>query len=265
MNTVIGLVRDLRHWRPMVATWLVAGVCLAVTGCGSSTSESDSPAANAKSGTGKNTPDAGGGKVPQVTSTELKRYAVADLRVQPGDPLPPLDGGNLQIAVPQEWDWARPQSDSGKQYLIGFHRKGSSLTNLPRILIEAEEAPAEFPTVTEASLDKFVQYVGSTVSADAVRVPVQPLILGDIPCSRHVESARRKTVSVPRQVIKTVVNGRMYTVSLEVLELQFELYRDAAYAVVASIQPPASSRASAVSPDPSEDPPIESGAATPEN
>lgn len=164
----------------------------------------------------------------------VKRYSVTELKVKPGDPMPPLDGGRLEIAAPVGWDWKRPSSG---EHIVGFHVKGGTLNSMPRILVSVDAAAtAGLDDLDEATVQEFAAAVTQQLQGAKLKAPVQAMLIGDVPCARYVESARKGNAWVARQFIKTVAGGRTYTVLLESYEDQFGTYRDAGYAVVASMK-----------------------------
>jgi hypothetical protein len=194
----------------------VATMCLALaTGCEVSTSTN--------TGNG----DSGGSGV--------KTYAISDIGTPVGDYMPPLDGGNLEIAAPQGWTWGRPGGD----YLTGFHPDGSTMNNLPRILVAVEPSPLPgVSTVAESQLDQLVDAVNTSLEGQELKAPVEPVVFGQNVCVRYGQLARRKNAIVARQIIKTVGGGRLYTVTLESYDRQFATNRPAAYAVAAGMKFP---------------------------
>lgn len=163
----------------------------------------------------------------------IKRYSLAELKAKPGDYMPPLDNGRIEIAPPEGWDWKRP----GSPYLTGFCEKGGSINNLPRILIKAEDNSfAGFENVTEENVVDFAIAVAQQLGDEKLLAPVEPMVLGDIACARYVKLGRMNNAAVGEQVTLTVANGRLYTVRLEAIEHQFQTYRDQGYAVVAGLK-----------------------------
>ncbi len=169
----------------------------------------------------------------QAGATRDDQYQASDLSVNIGEYMPPLEGGKLEIASPENWDWARP----GRDYVVGFVPHGSKLNSLPRILVSAEECP--YPDIRRVSKDnvqEFAQAVSASIAGQEVAKPVRPLILGDNVFACYVTFAKSKNAVVSRQILETVVEGRRYIVRLEVYERQFDKYRDAAYAVAMSMK-----------------------------
>jgi hypothetical protein len=155
------------------------------------------------------------------------------LKVKIGDYMPPLEGGSLEIASPNGWDWARPGGD----YVVGFVPRGSDVNSLPRILVSAEDSPyPDVRRVSKDNLQEFVKTVSDSLAGKKIAEPVRPLVLGENAFACSVTYAKRKNAVVSQQVLETVVAGRQYAVRLEVYERQFDKYRDAAYAVAMSMK-----------------------------
>ena len=203
------------HWASAVSLVLVA-LFACIAGCGPPASE----------GTAKPR------KTDNSTSND-GQYAASDLKVKIGDYMPPLEGGRLEIAPPEDWDWDRPGGD----YIVGFVPRGSELNSLPRILVSAEDSPyPEVRRVSRDNLQEFVTTVSDSIADKKFAKPVRPLILGENAFACYGTFVRKNNAVVSQQVLETVVAGRRYAVRLEVYERQFDKYRDAAYAVAMSMK-----------------------------
>jgi hypothetical protein len=64
----------------------------------------------------------------------------------------------------------------------------------------------------------------------------QPMLLGGAPWVRHVEEARMGNAKAEKQILQRVVNGKLYTVELQVYSRKILESRDQAYAVAASMK-----------------------------
>jgi len=160
-------------------------------------------------------------------------HSLADLQSKIGDYMPPLEGGKLEIAAPRGWVFSR----AGKEYLVGFHEKDSSLNNLPRILVSAEDSP--FPGITnvdDSNISDLVAKVSTSLAGKELKEPVAPVTLGNNYCARFVVFAKKGNAVVAQQTLKTVAGGRLYTIRLDVHAPQFSRFEQAAYAVVASMK-----------------------------
>ena len=196
----------------------VCVLCLAIAGCGKTGDDkgSEGTAASEQGGT------AG--------------FSGKDIENKIGEYMPTLEGGTLDIAAPVDWEWTRPRGGNS-DYLVGFHKKDSSLSNLPRILVSVEDSP--FPGVSdvnEDNVDQLVALVSQPLDATKLREAVNPVILGNVACACYVDGARKGNALVARQTLKTVVGGRLYTIRLEVYDREFTKYRGAGYAVAASMK-----------------------------
>lgn len=193
---------------------LFGAVCAAIFGCGGTDDA--------------NRAGDGGGRAGGVA-----RISAEDLRHCIGHYMPPLEGGALKIAAPSGWVWSRAGSD----YLVGFHKEGSSLNNLPRILVTAEDSPSPgLSDVDEENVGQLVTLVLQSVDASKLKGTVEPIILGNTACARYVDLAKRKNALVARQTLETIARGRLYTIRLEAYDREFTKYRDMGYAVAASME-----------------------------
>jgi hypothetical protein len=166
-----------------------------------------------------------------------KVVKVADLP-ELEDYLPPLDDGRVEVAGPEGW---HPMSRK-EEFVARFAPDGGSGAAPPRVLVTAEAAPGGSPTdVTAKNVDKFEAYIGPVLKAELggkkdIREPVRMLIIGDRPWARYVRIGSLRGAAVERQFLKTVANGRIYTVELQVFRGNLLEYRDAAYAIAAGMK-----------------------------
>jgi hypothetical protein len=150
-----------------------------------------------------------------------------------GDKMPTLDEGRIELAVPEGW---KPMSRSSP-YVIRFDRGGT----LPRIEVIAEDSPFEIETLTAENVAEFARILDKEVAGPTILEPPKPMIIGGMPCVRYVVAVRLRTrtggvLDAERQVIETIFKNRLYRVNLLILEGEILRYRDAAYAVVASLE-----------------------------
>lgn len=195
---------------------LLAMYCLLLlcTGCGPAASSKSSPAPE-------------GGSADGVPAAD----ASAELESLIGMYMPPLEGGAVEVAAPKDWEWGR----AGSNYLVGFHPVGASLNDLPRILLAADDSP--WPGIEEVDSTNaadFVQQVAEKLKDDQLRSPAAAVTLGGRTWCEHVELRKSRETLVARQVLQTVVNGRLYSIRLEVFDRQLSGYRNTARAVAAS-------------------------------
>jgi len=180
-------------------------------------------------------------------SIEVFHYQVSELSALAGY-LSDLDDGRLKAAPPIDWFLA-PRSDA---YVARFVFDRTQNSPLPRITIEAGDAPFDQPSdLTEQNLGEFVEQLNTTLDAgrrQALERTRMDLVLGDVACvayqvhrELHVGT---NSYQVVREVLVTLHDGRLYTVSLDSLPWKLDDYRADAWAVVASLrflQPPAPS------------------------
>jgi hypothetical protein len=201
-------MRSYGHLQTFVL--LTSGVVLLLAGCGPSGSTGNRPAS---SGGGSATSQDGG--IEQLI----------------GEYMPPLEGGKLEIAPPKGWNFSR----AGNEYLVGFHPSSSSLSDLPRILVSVEASPfAGVDELQAANTKQVVQAVQATLASDQLKSPAAAVTLGGRTWIEHVGLGKSRNALVARQVLQTVVGGRLYKIRLEVFDRHFDNQRKAGYAVAAS-------------------------------
>ena len=150
--------------------------------------------------------------------------------------LPPLDDGKLELAGPK--DWKRMSREA--KYLARFV-KGDPL-GLPRVLVTAEQADiAQFETADEENVVEFANIIGARLKDGKATVlePSRPMMIGQHAFARYVLRAKFKNANIERQMLQTLVGGRLYTIDLQVADgelLKHREHRDAAYAVAAGLK-----------------------------
>jgi hypothetical protein len=148
-----------------------------------------------------------------------------------GEYMPPLEGGKLEVAPPKGWSFSR----AGNEYLVGFHPSSSSLSDLPRILVSVEASPfAGVDELQAANAKQVVQAVQATLAGDQLKSPAAAVTLGGRTWIEHVGLGKSRNALVARQVLQTVVGGRLYKIRLEVFDRHFDNQRKNGYAVAAS-------------------------------
>jgi hypothetical protein len=153
----------------------------------------------------------------------------ADVDSLIGDYMPPLEGGSLEIAPPKNWNFSRAGSD----YLVGFHPIGSTLNDLPRILVSVQPYDSvEDWQATNAQ--QLLQSIQETVASDQLKSPAAIITLGGRTWIEYVELAKNRGTLVARQVLQTVFDGRLYQVRLEAPDRDFPTQRAAGLAAAAS-------------------------------
>jgi hypothetical protein len=171
----------------------------------------------------------------------IDRYEMKDLEPELGEYLVAhLDEQRVRVAQPKQWP-PRPRSN---EYLVRFDTR---VVDLPRITVTVEEADFDEPrTVSEENLADFVKLVQASIpEADSQRMlePVKPMMLGDKPAARYVMESKptrfKRTESArtyERQILKTLHEGRIYAVTLDVFSGTIQQYRKKGYAVLAGLQ-----------------------------
>ncbi len=199
--------------------WALSALLVLLAGCGPSGSTSSQ-----RSGTGSG-PDAAasGDELGAVSAGEAERLI--------GDYMPPLEGGALRIATPKGWDFSRAGSD----YLVGFHPANASLNDLPRILISSEDSTyAGINDLDSSNAKEVIQTLTDALGEDPVPLRPTAVTLGDHTWVEYVLLRKSRNALVARQILQTVVDGRLYKIHLEVFDREFARYRSVGYAVAAS-------------------------------
>lgn len=202
---------------------------LALNGCG--------PTAPPVSDTGRS-PDKTAVE-PEKPATQVVKVVSAD-SLPIGDPMPVLDSGRIEVSRPKEW--TAPSRDS--KYVVQFV-KGAE--RFPRIVVTADDDWSGMGDVTADNVKEFATTLGDRLTTPEHKVqliePVIPMMLGDRAAARYVRRTRFKatvkSVTVERQVVVTVIGGRVYDVDLQTPPGTLIDNRDAGYAVAASLQAPA--------------------------
>jgi hypothetical protein len=174
-----------------------------------------------------------------LTTTEIKRVDASGFTL--GEYLPPLDGGKIEIAVPEGWKPAPRDS----KYVVRF----SSLAaggGLPRIdVIVEEDNLGGLADLSEENIVEFASAIAQHLdeAGTAVIEPPLPMIIGSVPCARYVSNLKLNvgggTIVVERQTLALLHAGRLYKINLSVEVSKLIDSRDAAYAICSAIRFPA--------------------------
>lgn len=175
-----------------------------------------------------------------AAATGPKRYD-ADNLPPVAEPLPPLDGGRVQFAPPQEWKLLPRDS----KYLARLV-KGKP-NELPRIVVSAmPTAAGEIADVAEENFTEFVKErkkASAAVKGRKMIEPVRPIILAGRPWARHVRYVEFSGSPAALQSLETARGGRRYVIELTVQAASNRAddmakaileHRDAAYALAAN-------------------------------
>ena len=161
---------------------------------------------------------------------EIKTYSLDDLPAV-GSMMPPLDDGRIQVAPPEGWDILTRR----ESYIAAF--SVSKTGGPPRIILTAEDALSDgIQNVTPDNVKAYATEQANLLSKKQLVEPVKPMVLGNNAWARHVVAATFKTSDGEVQTLTTVVNGRTYTLKLQVYAGSIPKYRDPAYAVAAAIE-----------------------------
>lgn len=156
--------------------------------------------------------------------------------------LPVLNEGRLKVAPPVDWDVA-PRS---KEYVVRFVFERDQRIPLPRITVGARDATAEEPNdLDRENLIGFVESLMGRMDEaglKAMQGQVEPLMLGNRPCVRYVLNKKfrwgDRVLRAKCEVLKTVRDGRIYTIFLDANVNTLVDYRADAYAVMATMKFP---------------------------
>lgn len=177
---------------------------------------------------------------------EIHEYTVDQFSALAGYLSDDLDEGRLRVAPPADW-YVVPRA---KDYIVQFVFDRTRQSPLPRITIEARDANFRQPRdVTRANLPAFLERYTGSLDRDtrqAAEGRVLMLMIGDVPCVVYTLNKRfrdgNREYAGEREVLVTLRNGRLYTVTLDVYAGKMELYNGDVFAVVAGLRflPPAS-------------------------
>lgn len=152
------------------------------------------------------------------------------------DYLPPLDDGRIELAAPKDWTTMSREA----KYVARFI-KGDALS-LPRILVTVD--PSDIDGLDTADEDNVTELARQTAAnlkqrKAALLEDARPMLLGDNAFARYVLKSKYRGAPIERQMLQTVVDGRLYTVDLQVATSEdLKKYRDDAYAVAAGLKFP---------------------------
>jgi hypothetical protein len=189
----------------------------------------------------------GGGGPPAVQDEFGTTAGGHEYKIYPLDKLPEasqvmpaLDGGKIEITHPAGWKGL----GRSKDYIVGLSK--TTTGDPPRIIITAKDLPEQaIGTVTLENFDDFLKLVddhvaGELLEGEKLVEDVRGLLLGDRPYARYVRniafSIRGKRVPGERQVLRTMVNNRLYTIELQTLPGRIRDTRNDAYSLAAHIK-----------------------------
>jgi len=178
---------------------------------------------------------------PPPTAQGVPGYRVEELSAI-GGYLPTLDDARLRVAPPIDW-YLAPRS---RGYVARFVFDRTGETPLPRITIMARDAEADEPgKLDEENVCGYAKSLARGMDEKLRRTleaQVEPILLGGLACVRYVHSRafrhRGRLLRASCEVVQTIVNDRVYTVSLDANVGTLFDYRADVYAVVATMQFP---------------------------
>jgi hypothetical protein len=149
------------------------------------------------------------------------------------DPLPPLDGGRVELAGPEGWHV--PPRDP--RWLAQFQLVANN--PYPRILVHLPEEHEGSERVTAESAAAFAANLASQLRRElepkGMTVPdVEPLVMGDFAGAQYTRQAtiKGKDQRLDRLFLVTVQGSRRYVVELDALYGTLSQFRGHALAVV---------------------------------
>jgi hypothetical protein len=181
----------------------------------------------------------GDGRTAAVGPADVPRFTADQLSSSLGNYLPPLDGGRVELAPPAGWHVV----SRDRRYVARFVLDRRHRALLPRITITAEDSPFdELVDLDASTVEIFRDRVSERFDETTHRALLEParsMILGDVPCVRYVVGKRfsRDGREIPAecQVIVTLHQSRLYTISLDVYAGKLLDHHNDAYAVVAGL------------------------------
>jgi hypothetical protein len=150
-----------------------------------------------------------------------------------------MDEGKLVIAHPPGWKGM----GRSKDYIAGITKSNSG--GPPQIIITRKDLPEQ--TLGSVTLDNFgdflklveEQLAGELLEKEELLEPVRALLLGNRPYARYVRrvafNIRGTKISGERQILRTLVNNKLYTIELQTLPAKLGETRNDAYSLAANI------------------------------
>jgi len=201
--------------RAFLLTLLSLGLAAAPAGCGG----------DAKDGPSK--------KKENETPTGIERIRL-DALPPLADPLPPLEGGTIEIAPPEGWNIAR------RSGLIAVFFENNSVP-LPRMDVSVKDAPdAPMATAGEKNIEKLAEHLAAGLNERSVAEPPRAILLGDRAAVRYVKHTKFQGTAAQSLIVAALRQGKLYEFTLHVFDGQLDKKgldgytpRQEAYAVVA--------------------------------
>lgn len=215
---------------------MAIGCCLMViAGCGGGGEVSDGQPAGDDGSSSDGTP-----AVETQQDGEVYKYTVAEVSPM-GHHGPPLDGGNIELAPPKNWNVGSRQAS-----MVVWYHEFKDAKLLPQIRVKAEDAPEGAPqNATVDSAKEYAQWVDGwlkkQIGDETLLEPVVPLVLGDNAFGRYVRKGSYKESPAERMTLVTTVDGRIYTIETIVFQGALQENRKMVldgYAVGASLRKP---------------------------
>jgi len=200
---------------PLTVLWIAS--LLAVAGCGGSDSDSKT------------------GKKSAATEDKIEVVSLSELPPLL-DHMPPMDDGRVEVARPKDWN----VRGHPKGYLVMFYAGTSS--GPPRILVGAEEAKgSSFRNVNRSNMEEFKNLIKADVKSklltnEKLKKRVELIIIGDRPWTSYIRKGKFNKAAIEQLILQTLVEGRIYTVKLQVYSGNVGDHRKTAYAVAGGLK-----------------------------
>lgn len=173
---------------------LAMTVGLLLSGCGSSTSST-----------------------PQESGFKFEKVDVAKLPAV-NDPLPPLDDGRLEIAMPEKW---KVGGRTKGLLASAFMRSGQAY---PQILVRAGPAEYDVQTLTPEELQGFESQVQEELNSELKEKGLQPTVkvqaiqVGDFLGVQYIRRTKNDAgQSIDRLILETTNSGRRYQIEMRAI------------------------------------------------
>jgi hypothetical protein len=177
-------------------------------------------------------PPAATGSRAKLDRFEFRVDELSDLAAYLAD----VDRGRLRVAPPVDWHTAARAQD----YLVRFVLYPGLDNPLPRITVEARDSEAAPAADREATLHQLEGMATAVEQSEPQAHDIGLLILGEVPCLRYIVPrtfrAGERSYRGEREVLITLANRRVYSVTLDVYAGKLDDYRADAFAVMAGLK-----------------------------
>lgn len=168
----------------------------------------------------------------ETTPTEFVIKTVDPSSLPVGNTLPHGVSDRVRVSGPKEW--FVPGRQSG--YVAWFLRWESS--QIPLIFLKEDATTFDAEQINAENIQAYAQSIAKRLAEKETEPLEEILVLkfGDQYFVRYVVEGRVSGTYVERQVLETQAKGKTYLIELRVLPGKLVEYRDAGYAVAASLR-----------------------------